>query len=566
MAKKKKLTPTTPSWVKHTWWAIPLVAILVYIPSFNAGFTLDDIPIVEENPYMKTTDSIPAIWTTHYWAGKIDANDKGLYRPLTLTTYNLQYAMTGEKTSPFHIINILLHALVCFVLMRMIHLLFRDYRIVILGGLLFALHPLHTEAVAGIVGRAELMASLFILTSMICYDQWQKKGTMGWLGLLLISTFAAITSKEHGFLIAPILVLQETYQYFTSKKYNWGDRRKWIALISVVIVSIGLWMYRSTITGPPVPHEQWLVVSGADRMATSLKTTADYITLHVWPMTLSADYWTDEVPIIGFGNVQALTGLLFVIGLLLLSFLLRSKLPVASWGILFFFLTLLPVSNLLFAAGFLKAERILYIPSIGLIVTMAVLLVRLLDIQKAKVAGLIGIGLLVVFFTWRTWTRNGDWKNNYTLALATLETSPNSPRFNNMMGLELRAQQKNKQALAYFEKAVQANPNHVSALVNLGMEYSNFNRSAEAVPILEKAIALDPGTPMAYVNLMAVYRNLGDYDKNLEVAQKALARFPSFAPILWNAGNAYHLKGNIPKADELRAKAKAIDPSMGGGK
>jgi hypothetical protein len=566
MAKKKKVTPSIPTWVKYTWWAIPLLAILVYIPSFNADFTLDDIPIIKDNPYMKSTDSIPSIWTTHYWAGKVDSNDKGLYRPLTLTTYNLQYAISGKQTSPFHIINILLHALVCFMLMKMVHLLFKDYRIVVIAGLLFAIHPLHTEAVAGIVGRAELLASLFILTSMICYHHWQQKGTVSWLVLLLLSTFAAIMSKEHGFLIAPILVLQETYYYFTTKNYAWGEKRKWIALVSVLFISFALWIYRSTITGPPVPHEQWLGVSSANRMATAFKTTSDYIIMHLWPMPLSADYWTDEVPIIGFGNAGALIGLLLVIGLLALSFIVRQKWPVVSWGILFFFLSLLPVSNLVFAAGFLKAERILYIPSIGLIVTMAVLIVQLLDLQRGKTAGLVLLGLLFLFFTWRTVIRVGDWKNNYTLALATLETSPNSPRFNNMMGLELRDQKKNKEALVYFQKAVQASPNHVPALVNLGMEYSNTNRSAEAVPILEKAIQIDPNTAMAYVNLMAVYRNLGNYDKNLETAEKALILFPDFPPVLWNAGNAYHLKGNIPKADELRGKAQSIDPSIGGGK
>ena len=90
MAKKKKITPTLPVWFKHTGWIIPLVAILIYIPAFNAGFTLDDGPIVENNDFLKSVSRLPDIWTSHYWAGKVDATDKGLYRPLTLTTYNLQ--------------------------------------------------------------------------------------------------------------------------------------------------------------------------------------------------------------------------------------------------------------------------------------------------------------------------------------------------------------------------------------------------------------------------------------------------------------------------------------------
>jgi tetratricopeptide (TPR) repeat protein len=566
MAKKKKSTTTNPSWVKHAWWVIPMIAIAVYLPAFQADFTLDDVPIIEENSYIKSIDKIPMLWTSHYWAGKVDANDTGLYRPLTLTTYNLQYAISGDNPAPFHIVNILLHALVCLLLFKMTSLLFGNYRLSVIAGLLFAVHPIHTEAVAGIVGRAEILAALFILTSMISYHHWRLTGQMKWMVALLLSTFAAITSKEHGFLIPAILVLQEVYYFIIEKKYTLGDKRKWVAIGCSTLLAISLWAFRSTIVGPSVPHEQWLDVAASSRMATSIRIMADYIYLHIWPLHLSADYWTLEEPIVGFGNAQVIVSALMMAGFLGLAYYMRRKIPVVTWGILFFLLMLLPVSNFLFAAGFLKAERILYIPSIGLLVAIAGLIVKLIESGKGRISGLVLLGCALLFYTGRTWIRTGDWKNNYSLALATLKTSPDSPRFNNMMGLELRAQKNDDQAMVYFEKAVKSNPHHVSALVNLGMEYAYFKRTAEAVTILEKAISIDPNTAMAYVNLMSVYRTLGNYDKNLEVAKKALERFPEFAPVLWNAANAYHLKQDMRAADSLRAKANAIDPSIGAGK
>ena len=566
MAKKKKTSAPAPAWYKHTWWLIPMIAILIYIPSFNADFTLDDVLIVEDNTFVKSLDQIPAIWTSHYWAGKVDATDTGLYRPLTLTTYNLQYALTGESPAAFHILNILLHALVCLMVMTMASLLFLDFRLVIISGLLFAIHPIHTEAVAGIVGRAEILAALFILTSMVCYHHWRQKGEIKWLVLMLVSTLAAITSKEHGFLMIAIMALQETYYYFTTKTFSWSERKKWIAFGSVAILSLGMWMVRSSITGPTASHELWANVGSADRMATSVRTSAEYIGLHLWPFPLSADYWIDEVPIVDFGNVKVLFGVFVILGMLSLAYYLRRKLPVASWGILFFFLMLLPVSNFVFAAGFLKAERILYIPSIGLILLMSVMLTKVLDLKSGRIPGFILLGLFLLLFTWRSWTRSGDWKNNYALAVATLQTSPNSPRFNNMMGLELRAQNKNDEALAFFEKAVQANPNHVPALVNLGMQYSYFNRQQEAGDLLEKALTLEPGTLATYANLMSVYRTTGAHDKNIAIAEKAMQRFPQSAAIMWNAANAYQLAGNMARANEIRAKALAIDPNIGGGK
>lgn len=550
--------------MKHTWWIIPLLAILVYIPSFTGEFTLDDNPIIEDNLMIRSMDHIPEIWSSHYWSGKIDATDKSLYRPLTLTTYALQYAMTGNNPVPFHIINILLHALVCFALMKLLGLLFKNKYLVILSGLLFAIHPIHTEAVSGIVGRAELMSALFILTACISYHHWREGGNMKWLIALLVSTFAAITSKEHGFMIPIVLALQEVIYYFNAKKYSLANKRTWIAAGSVMLICICLWMVHSKITGPPVPHEQWLVVNASDRIATSIRTTAEYLILHVYPVNLSADYWTDEVPIVGFGNPKVLLSLIALIGLVLGAIWLRSKMIAFSWGIAFFFLTLLPVSNLVFAAGFLKAERILYIPSIGIIVAMAALWVRLYNAQKGKVPAYLLAGLLILFFMGRTWLRASDWKSNLTLAQATLKTSPNSPRFNNMMGLEMEHLKKHDEALAYYERAVKGNPNHVPALVNLATEYNNFKRPDEAIATLKKAIRIDPNTMMAYVNLMSVYRSLGDYDNNLVVADQAMAIFPNSAPVLWNAANAYQLKRNMEKANELRAKAREIQPDIGG--
>jgi tetratricopeptide (TPR) repeat protein len=264
--------------------------------------------------------------------------------------------------------------------------------------------------------------------------------------------------------------------------------------------------------------------------------------------------------------MQVILSILVISALVGWAIFARSKMPVFSWGLLFFFLTLLPVSNLLFVAGFLKAERILYIPSIGMIVAISALLLKLVDLKKGKIPGLILVIAISVFFIARTWVRAGDWKNNYTLAQATLKTSPNSPRFNNMMGLELRARKKNDEALKFFEKAVRSNPKHVPALVNLGTEYRNFGRLQEAAATLERALALDPSTMATYVNLMSVYRSMENFTKNVEIAEKAIQRYPQSAAIIWNAANAYQLRGDMDKANTLRAKALEIDPNIGGGK
>ena len=300
-----------------------------------------------------------------------------------------------------------------------------------------------------------------------------------------------------------------------------------------------------------------------NRMATAMRVSAEYIGMHILPLKLSADYWTGETPIVGWSDVKVLLSLLIIIGIVAVGWIWRKKYPVISWGIFFFFLALLPVSNLLFAAGFIKAERILYIPSMGFIIAMSAGLVQIALDAKFKWIAYGLMGIFILFFSVRTWMRNDDWKDNYALAAATLKTAPDSPRMNNMMGLEMRAQKRQEETIKYFEKAVELNPNHVPALVNLGTEYRNVNRLPEAAATLEKALAIDPNTLATYVNLMSVYRSMNDLDKNVEIAEKAMAQFPYSAPIFWNAANAYQLKGNMTKANELRDKALQLDPGIG---
>ncbi|HJW30704.1 MAG TPA: tetratricopeptide repeat protein, partial [Saprospiraceae bacterium] len=381
---------------------------------------------------------------------------------------------------------------------------------------------------------------------------------------MLLSTAGAITSKEHGFMLPVILALQEGYYFLTWKNYSWSEKSKWTGIGSVTLVAILIFFYRNSITGPRVPHELWTGVSTLDRMATSIRIYAEYMGMHLFPWKLIADYWSGEAPISTWLDWKVWLAILVIGAVKLLAIRKRKPWPVVTWGIFYFLLVLLPVSNFLFAVGFVKAERILYIPGIGLIIAMAALLVKGIQFGKTKWPAILLLGVMTIFFVTRTWERTYDWKDNFALAQATLKNAPDSPRMNNMMGLALQDQQKNTEALAYFEKAVHYNPNHVPALVNLGTQYRNFNRLPEAAATLEKALALDPNTLATYVNLMSVYRSMEDYDKNLAIADKAMAKFPDSAPVVWNAANAYQLKGNMEKANELRDRARQIDPGIGG--
>jgi len=562
MARPRKSENSVPSRLRHAVWFIPLVAVLVYLPTFRAAFTFDDIPIIEENQLVRSTGQLGAIWRSHYWAGKVDAEDKGLYRPLTLTTYNLQYALSGENPAPFHAVNVLLHALVCLLLLLTVQRLTHNAWLGAATALLFAVHPVHTEAVAGIVGRAELLAAGFMLAAMLAYDRYRHNGRILWLALLALATFGAVTSKEHGFVTGPLIVLQELYYFFSGRQKEPRPGRLVAGLGVVAVVSAALLVIRMQVTGDPASHELWHGVSGPDRMATAIRIVMEYVGLHLVPWPLVADYWSDLAPIRGWASAGAWAGLVVLLAMTGIVITLRKRKTVIAWGVAFFLLTLLPVSNFLFAIGFVKAERILYIPSIGLLAAIvgALWWMRVKPWGRSLAPALYG--LMILAFIPLTWQRATEWKDNLTLAAATLRQSPTNPRFNNMMGKELNARGDQAQAITYYRRALEGNPNHVPALVNYGLALSGSGQPREAAGILEKALNLNPGNMPVYVNLMSVYRSLGELDKNVAVADRAVDRFPRSAAILWNAANAHQLVGDMARADELRALARAIDPNI----
>lgn len=558
--KKKKSTPSDPIWMKYARWIIPVMAILVYIPAFNADFTFDDIPIVEENSLVKSTDW-GKIWTSDYWAGKIDATDRSLYRPFTVSTYAIQYAISGTNPAPFHILNVLLHGLATLLLIQFIVLLTKDNWLSLISGLLFAIHPVHTEAVTGIVGRAEILAGIFIILSLYSYHKYRFQKGSHWLIITVLSTALAVTSKEHGFMIFPLLALQEFYYFYQARKMS-DSKSLYLGMGGVLLVSILFFIIRSGIVGKSIPHELWQGVGAGDRIATALRVSTEYIWLHLFPITLVADYWNDLAPIKSLSSPSTLFAIVVLAALIGLIFLLKKKQSIIAWGIAFFFIALLPVSNLVFPAGFVKAERILYIPSMGLLVAIAGGLVLMYRQSWGKIPAYACLGLMVLFFIPKTWIRNHEWKDNFSLGEATLKVSPTNPRLNNMMGKAYSERGDAAKAMEHYKRSVDANPRHIPALVNYGLSLSKAGRNEEAVVILEKALSYQPTNMPLYVNLMSVYRNLNQLDKNVETAERALKQFPESAAINWNAANAYQLTGNMPRSNELRAKAVALDPSL----
>jgi tetratricopeptide (TPR) repeat protein len=580
--------------------AVGLLAAGVYLNTLRADFTLDDVKIVAGNPLIRDLGHIPQIFRTHYWASDPSSASRGLYRPLTILSFALNYAVHGNWAPGYHSTNVFLHAAASALLVAWLRRLF-DARLAFWAGMLFAVHPIHTEAVAGVVGRAELLAFLGIAGSGYAYARAREAAlgigrTAAWATAAVLAMLGGALSKEIG-VLAP-LVLLFTEALLPLQRFVLRRSRVAIFTFAGFAIATGVFVaLRAAATTPGEAHGFFRDVSAAERVWTALRVCGDYVALLVWPWRLQADYWLTDVPIASSPlEPGVLIGTACLLAMAVLVVTCRRRRPAVAWGLALFLLMLLPVSNLLFPIGVLKAERILYSPSAGFVTAASAGLLWLGDAVRARRSmPSAAAAVLVLAAALRTWVRNEDWRDNEALARATLKQSPNAPIFNVILGNALAArgerdaarahylralagaprlvdvlyqmgnlerdEQHYADAIEYYERALAVQPGLVPVLNNLGRVHSVLRDWTAAVRCFEHVRAVDPNEPRAYLNLMHVYLESGAPHVAEPIATEALRRFSNQAPVFVYAARVYRALGRLPEADAAQRRARELGAS-----
>lgn len=574
-----------------------LLGALVYGNTLGARFTLDDVPIIEENALIRDMGNWRQFFTTNYWGDSPKYQDKSLYRPLTILSYALNYKAGQNDPRGYHAVNIILHAVASALIVWMLFGLFGTLSAATIAGILFALHPIHTEAVAGIVGRAEIMAAIGVMVSCLAYAKGTrattKAATGAWLSLSVVAFSFGCYSKEIGVVAPALIVLWELIAWDRRSLLRLRPRSLIVFALFAAIVVEYIYMRQNAILTVS-KNVGFVGVSDFARILTGLRVCLEYVGLLLAPIKLSADYWVTDVPIahrlIEPGVVGAIVLLVAIVAAIAWSW---KRQPVIAWGLGAFLLALFPVSNLPFAIGVMKAERILYTPSIGFICAAAALLGMLWKVSKWRPGVMIGVLLISCVFAVRTWTRNKDWMDNRVLSEATLRTSPQSVIFNTIIATEFRkagdnssarrhlevalaGQQDNttslfnlgnieldekkfEAAVSYYRRALAVEPEYLSALNNLGRALAELKRFNEAAEVLETSRRLRPDSPASYVNLMSIYIQTRDMAHGLPLAEEALIRFPDIGAVHWNAGSILTIVGRKEEGEAVLRRASELD-------
>lgn len=420
-----------------------VLAAAAYANSLPNDFAYDDVHIILENPGIQALSSLPGALTEPYWPG-VYGRELGLWRPTTTLLLGMEYAVAGREPLLYHAVNVVGHAATSALVVVFLALLL-PVSAALAGGLLFAVHPVHVEAVANVIGVAEILSTFFYLAA--CVVLLRHPGRMPWGKLALVGLFYALAfgAKESAVTLpGVVLLLDGARRRLRVRDLGPYLRERWpvygvLAAVAGVLLTLRFRILGS-IAHPFGPLGADLLTE-VPRIWTLAEIWSHYVRLMVFPMDLSSDYSPNVIPISLGWNAANLVGLVLALGILAGAWAAwrrralgpdRLSARAAGFGVVWFVITISPISNFFFLSGVLLAERTLYLPSVGFVALAGWLVVRLAR-DRPRVAW-AGLAVAVLLMGARTWERNPTWRDNLTVFETLIEDYPYSGRSQWVLG------------------------------------------------------------------------------------------------------------------------------------
>lgn len=529
---------------------IAVLSAVVYLNALPGGFVWRDIPLVRDNPYLTSWSFLPTLLNNPV---QLEAPDPVIYyRPLTMISFLADRHLWGDTTTGYHLVNLLLHVLVSLCFYRLAVTVTAKRRTALLIALLFAVHPVHTEAVTHIASRGMLLSSLLLLIAVnSCIRQERGLSAIRWT-IIIVCYGLALLSQE-SVLVFPLLLLVYYLIFGLSLK-------AWPRLIHLIVITAMAAAFSAGVLLTFRVSPAALIETGKlfSRLPGFFAALSGYLRLLVYPAHLRIDYGN---PVFSFTQLAPLAGMLIFLALLCLAVLKRSSAPVASFGIMWFLVTLLPFSGIIPLSSYM-AERYFYLPSMGCFLLAAHGLHLLEHRRLGRKALLAGVILLIIVLAALTIKQNTFWKDSQTLYERALQCNPDSWRVYNNLGIEYKIAGEFDRAIGMFKKAIEIEPQG-QPYVNLGNAYAAAKEPKKAIIAYLNAIKLKPDNPKYHYNLGNTYNETRQPDKAIASFKRSLELDPTDPKVFNNLGNVYGDIGMFPEAEKSFLAALGIDPVFG---
>lgn len=604
MAKSTSTAPAPPPWYqngKYQAIAVSVLAFVLYLNTFGHDFALDDAIVITQNDFTQQGISgIGDIFSYDTFQGfygdsrGTELVSGGRYRPLTLAMFAVEKSL-GAGAAGHHIFNALWYALLCFVIYGFVRDLARGrklpwwFALAVAG--LFAAHPLHTEAVANIKGRDEIIAALGAIGGTWLTYRAYLKGN--WLVAVAGAVLFLLGCLAKENTITFFAVVPAVLWLFRSEVQPKGSLKYFlpIALATAVFLALRTAVIGTGLGGEPVmelmnnPFLEWqngqyVAISGGDRLATVMHTLWRYLVLLVAPFELIHDYYPRAIPVKSWGQITPWLGFLLHVGLAVFAFLKWRSHRFMTLGILIYLASLSIVSNVLFPVGTNMSERFLFLPSFGFILA-AVAGIATLS-RKYSVGIAWALPVVVGVFSLLTVLRNPAWQNDYTLFTTDVKKQPNSAKLlNAASGARLarfnELQQKSQtpppslltESLTDLSRAIEIHPLYRNAYQLRGNAHFYGGNYDAAILDYDRADDLAGGgnpelTKNLVIALTVAAEEGGKAGKPLAAIQAYLQRAEQLAPNDYNVlrlrGVANGMGGNAATALDYFGRALQLRP------
>ena len=484
---------------------VAATALAASVTSLGNGFAYDDIPIVAGNARVHDLSSWWTLFSSSYWPPQYG---ESLYRPLSVLGYALQWTAGNGNALFFHAVSIALFVLLAVAVLMLLRE-WLDEIPAAAGAVLFAAHPVHTEAVANVVGQAELLAGLGVVAALVLYLRARRRGgpTVPQAVAIGVLYGGAALAKEHALLL-PLLIAAAEWLIPGERR----DRRPVFRLLAIVaVVAVAVVASRTLVLGSLFGEQNPVEMDLSTRIWTMLRVIPEWVRLLVWPAHLSAEYGPQQIEIVDGPGLLSLLGIVLVVAFIVAFIASLTRNRAVAFGLAWLAITFFPVSNLV--SGVVLQERTLMLPSVGAALLFASAIhgiARQASTAPARRGLISAVAVLAVLGVVRSATRNGVWRDNLTLFTQTVKDAPLSYRAHYVYGMELFAAGRGAEGERELRRAIALSRNDSDPYNFLATKYREAGLYGPALPLYRSALAIMPGRPDARFGLALSLLESGD--------------------------------------------------------
>jgi protein O-mannosyl-transferase len=505
---------------------------------FN-DFTYDDRFIVVSNDAVHQLKNWWHFFAMPYWPPRLGGDG---YRPMTILAFSLEWAAGRGTPWPFHAVNVALYAAVSVAVFFLAECCLPLTAAAITAAV-FAVHPLHVEAVAGVVGQSELLAALLMVPAITIYVRGRNANALGpWRMTAIAGLYAfACLTKEHGIVLPALLIAAELTIVADTRTLRLRSIEVRPLFLGLCAVALGyLWIRDIAIGHGLTGFQQYAAFStmrvhSTGRALTMFGLAPDWLRLFFWPVHLSSEYGPPGNPVVTGFHIYQLPGMLLIGSILALGVVLRRRSPAVSFGIWFAVIALLPTSNFIVPSGILLAERTLFLPSVGAMLIAGSIIWSGLSHARSRPLRITAISALsaVVFVgAWHSYQRTKVWKNNEILLDTAVRDAPAVYRSHYMRGAWKFEQGQMVEGEREMRAAMSLYQDDPYVYFELGQQYLNAHDYAAAAALFRRSLQCDSSFTIGRVRLAVALSELNDWPEAQRQALIALSQTIRPAPTI----------------------------------